>query len=67
MEENFKCECGNEKFWFFWNFVRCTKCFNEYKRTQEDWNEPELWLRRFNKKKNQYNLNWEHSKITYKK
>ncbi len=77
MNESFVCECGNEKFWYFWSYVRCSKCFNEYKYT---WNDgwvpgegivehnigPERWLRRFNKEKNQYHDNWEKSKITYK-
>ena len=43
MEESLVCECGNEKFWFFWSYARCTKCFNEYKRTWPDteWPPPE--------------------------
>jgi len=32
MDEAFVCECGNKKFWFFWDFVRCTNCWNEYKK-----------------------------------
>jgi hypothetical protein len=80
MDESLVCECGNEEFWFFWSYARCTKCFNEYKREWRDsWttgfggggghNEsmPEHWMRRFNKVKNQYHDNWERSKITYKK
>jgi len=73
MEEGFVCECGNDIFWYFWGcgaHVRCTKCFNEYKRTEPEWGTdraPEFWLRRFDKEKNQYHDNWEHSKITYKK
>ena len=66
MDENFVCECGNEEFWFFWGWVKCTKCFNEYKKTRSTWNGPEFWLRRFNKEKNKYHDNWEHSKLTYK-
>jgi len=79
MNESFICECGNEKFWFFWSYARCTKCFNEYKRTLREAvftggfggiesNEgPEFWIRRFDIEKNQYHDNWEKSKITYKK
>jgi hypothetical protein len=70
MEEPLICECGHETFWFFWSFARCTKCFNEYKKTIEEWKfgdrndpGPEFWMRRFDKKKNQYHDNWEKSKI----
>jgi len=81
MEENLTCECGNETFWFFWSYARCTKCFNEYKETPynslgkppqggfggiEHYDGPEYWLRRFDNVKNQYHNNWEHSKINYK-
>jgi len=77
MEESFVCECGNDKFWFYWETVRCTKCWNEYKQTEQfhykeevahKSPEPikELWLRRFNLKENKYNPNWEKSKQTYK-
>ena len=80
MDKNFICECGNEEFWFFWGYVRCIKCFNEYKRTFPEFHNikgdgfggieyndgPEFWMRRFDKDKNQYHDNWEKSKITYK-
>lgn len=66
MDEGVICECGNDTFWYFWNKVRCTKCFNEYKKTELE-GTPEFWMRRFNKIKNQYHNNWEHSKLTYKK
>jgi hypothetical protein len=66
-------ECGNNKFWFFWNFVRCPKCLNEYKTTETvtmtdrsqripvNYNVPENWLRRFNNETHQYS-NWEKTK-----
>lgn len=57
MDESIKCECGNDKFWWFGEFLRCPICFNEYKRTG---NGKEYWLRRFNKEENYYNENWEH-------
>jgi len=67
MDKSFVCECGNDKFWFFWGFVRCTKCLNEYRETHlTDSTIRELWLRRFNIQKKQYNKNWERSKSTYK-
>ena len=80
MEESLICECGHAQFWFFWKYARCTKCFNEYKRTQyqslagenggfggiEYYEGPEFWMRRFDKDKKQYHDNWEKSKITYK-
>lgn len=72
MDESFVCECGNDKFWFYWKSVRCTKCWNEYKRIYDEFhvtgNEriPEYWMRRYNLKENKYNSNWEKSKITYK-
>lgn len=81
--ENFICECGNENFWFFWSYVRCTKCFNEYKETWETplfpyehggfggiepYEGPRFWIRRFDKDKNQYHNDWEHSvKLTFNK
>ena len=75
MDENFVCECGKSYFLFFWDRVRCTNCWNEYKETTESMNyssdgdgvvHTERWLRRFNKEKKQYNQNWERSKVTYK-
>jgi len=81
MDESLICECGNENFWYFWEYVRCTKCFNEHKKmmveryatggfgSSSDGSTetyPEFWMRRFDKKKNQYHNNWEKSKLTYK-
>ena len=80
MDESLICECGNENFWFFWSYARCTKCFNEYKKVMTEYYlhgfggatsdvpdlKPEFWMRRFDKTKNQYHDNWEKSKLTYK-
>ena len=55
MDESITCECGNDKFWWFGEFSRCPKCYNEYKKDGA-----EYWLRRFNKEENCYNENWEH-------
>ena len=57
MDNSIICECGNDKFWWFGELLRCPKCFNEYKRTG---NGKEYWLRRFNKEENHYSENWEH-------
>jgi len=66
MDEGFVCECGNDQFWFFWNYVRCPKCANEYKKEYDLSNhiaikepEPEYWVRRWNKKEMKFS-NWEH-------
>jgi len=70
MEESLKCECGNEHFWYFWGYVRCPHCFNEYKQTKEDKSfsdmdmtvvriQTEYWLRRFNNETHSYDKNWE--------
>lgn len=67
MEENFICECGNDTFWFFWHKTRCCKCFNEYKQSGGICWPTEYWMRRFNKKENKYENNWEHAPITFKK
>ena len=70
MDKGFTCECGNDKFWFFWHYVRCTKCYNEYK--DEITNEvaagyeSERFMRRFNKEENKYDNNWEKAPITFR-
>ena len=77
MDESFICECGNNNFWYFWGYVRCTKCHNEYKQTRTDRSfsdldisviryETEYWMRRFNNNENKYNNNWEKSPVTFK-
>ncbi len=58
MEESYQCECGCELFWFFGCFVRCSKCFNEYKHTGPK-GRREYWLRRFNHAEHEYS-NWVH-------
>jgi len=73
MDESLKCECGNDLFWYFWGYVRCPHCFNEYKQTKriveyvnpysesgfDKSTKTEKWLRRFNHKTNSYDKNWE--------
>ena len=61
MDKSIKCECGNNTFWYFKTFVRCTKCWNEYKETTNFNHETEFWMRRFNKVEKKYNPNWEHA------
>ena len=56
MTASIVCECGNTKFWFFGHFVRCPKCFNEYKETPLK----EILLRRLNMETDQYENDWEH-------
>ena len=78
MDKSFKCECGNEDFWYFGKFVRCPKCLNEYKcesiyhapsyRLQSSgFTTTEYWMRRFNKETNQYDKNWEQTPMEIKK
>jgi hypothetical protein len=60
MDESIKCECGGTDFWFFGEYVRCEKCFNEMKETISGRKKvKELWVRRFNHEKHKYNKNWE--------
>lgn len=69
MDESLKCECGNDKFWYFWGYVRCPHCLNEYKQTITAYTQPdpnkfihptfECWLRRFNNETHSYDKNWE--------
>lgn len=54
MDESFVCECSNNKFWFFGEYVRCPKCFNEYKGFEN-----EIIGRRFNHESKSYPENWE--------
>lgn len=61
MNKNFICECGNDKFWYFVEFVKCPECLNEYlyiEKTQE-FKLRRFKLRRFNKLKNSYDKNME--------
>ena len=70
MDESVKCECGNENFWYFWGYVRCPNCYNEYKQTIIEPNDRaiksarnpvivENWVRRMNKVTHSFD-NWEH-------
>lgn len=56
MDESFTCECGNDKFRWFKEYVRCPNCYNEYWFNDTT---KEFWLRRFNKFKNSYERNAE--------
>ncbi len=58
MDKNIKCECGEDSFWYFGEYVRCRSCFNEYKHTTTK-EIKELWLRRFDKENSRFG-NWEH-------
>jgi hypothetical protein len=55
VEKSITCECGNNKFWYFGNYIRCPKCFMEFKMD----NPTKIIQRRWNKKLKQYNENWE--------
>ena len=64
MDESIKCECGSKDYWFFGDYVRCQKCYMEYKRELvnslgHNMIVVEYWKRRFNKETNSYNRNWE--------
>lgn len=71
MDESLVCECGNTRMWYFWEFSRCTECFNEYKLVKHinpiNQSEVKTYLmRRFNNIEKRYNKNWEKSQKTYK-
>ena len=57
MDESITCECGNNKFWWFGGYSRCTKCYNEYMFNDVNL---EYWMRRFNNEEHHYPENWEH-------
>jgi len=59
MDESIECECGETRFWWFGDFLRCPKCHNEFKQTGPK-GRRELWLRRFNRELKCYGKNWEH-------
>lgn len=59
MEESIKCECGNNKLWWFGDYLRCPECHNEFKMTGWELHH-EFWFRRFNLETHQYADNWEH-------
>lgn len=63
MDESMKCECGNDTFWYFGTFVRCPKCYQEYKRTETVVRsvEVEHWTRRWSVDGENAHGNWEHS------
>ena len=60
MDISIKCECGHDTFWYFGDYVRCPKCFNEIKETITGRTKiKELWIRRWNNECKWYS-NWEH-------
>ena len=56
-----ECECGSVHFLWYGDFLRCKKCFTEFKQTGRR-GKRELWLRKFNVKTYKYERNWEHHK-----
>lgn len=36
MDKAFVCNCGNESFLYFGEFVRCRECCTDFKQTKED-------------------------------
>ena len=74
MDENFVCECGYDNFWFFWDKIRCPKCYNEYKSISSKKSifdylkrnvKKEYLIRRFNNETKVFS-DWEISLKTYK-
>lgn len=58
MDDPIKCECENDKFWWFGEFIRCQKCFNEYHFDTDYDGNFEYQVRRFNHANNTYEV-WE--------
>jgi hypothetical protein len=57
MEKYFVCECGSDSFkWIIHSKVICKKCMNQY---WYDVKTHELWLRRYNLEKREYEFNSE--------
>ena len=60
MDTSIKCECGNDRFWYFGNFARCPECGNEFMQTISGRKKNiENWMRRFNHETHTYG-NWEY-------
>ena len=53
------CECGSMVFYFLEDYLLCPDCATEIKRTDDE-GKAEIWIRRFNKKRQLYGENWEH-------
>ena len=32
MDKSITCECGNDAFWVFLDYVRCPNCYTEYRK-----------------------------------
>jgi hypothetical protein len=70
MEGSIKCECGENKFFYFGDYAVCSNCSNEFKETKTDKEcivpngtatipVTELWMRRVNRETGKC-TNWEH-------
>lgn len=59
MDKSIKCECGNNSFWWFGDYLRCPNCFMEFKQSGPK-GRREFWQRRFNRDGKCYDKNWEH-------
>lgn len=71
MEGSIKCECGENKFFYFEDYSVCSNCSNEFKVTKTRKRVPtpnngaiiqkcnELWMRRVNRETGKC-TNWEH-------
>jgi hypothetical protein len=55
MGENFRCDCGNDEFWYFMHDTKisCTKCYTEYRVVFYNYYK-KIYKRNFNKKTNKY-------------
>jgi len=62
MDQSFKCECGQDKLFWFGEFLRCPFCSTQFKMIGRK-GKREFWLRRYNLKLGIYDRNWE--KIQY--
>lgn len=59
MDKSISCECGSDQFWYFGEYVRCPKCFNEMKLITTGKEKAKFILfRRFNHREHTYNYNW---------
>lgn len=55
MDESFRCDCGNDEFWYFLydTKIRCTKCYAEYGAVISHFSKM-VYKSNFNKKTNKY-------------
>lgn len=71
MDISIICECGNDEFLYFGEYVRCPNCLNEIKRITTPYpfigqikQDIEIWIRRFNYETHNYS-NWERHYMDY--